>query len=371
MEPFEIDLTMERAFLAHAKEKKVPIHGSLELLPLCNLNCDMCYVRLSRQEMEQKGRLRTAEEWIALGREMAKSGVLFLLLTGGEPLIFPEFKKLYLELRKMGMILTINTNGTLLDEEWAAFFGRHKPRRINITLYGANETTYEKLCHSPQAFNRVIRGIHLLKKEKVDVKLATSITRANEMDLERMLQLGRELEVPFRADTYMLPGTRERTKPFDQQARLNPVHAAKARMQALRAEMGDALFNQYAKQIKTEVEATKKLSAKCIPPRIMDCLAGNCSFSVNWQGELHPCVMLSSPAASVFEMGFVAAWEKTRKEIEKIRLHPRCTACFLRPLCRTCAASALFESGRYDGIPEYMCQYTWESWTILQEYLSK
>lgn len=56
--------SVERALINRAKEKKVPINGSLELLPLCNMNCDMCYVRLSREEMERKGRLCTADEWL-------------------------------------------------------------------------------------------------------------------------------------------------------------------------------------------------------------------------------------------------------------------------------------------------------------------
>ena len=42
----------------------------------------------------------------------------------------------------MGMILTINTNGTLLGESWADFFAEYRPRRINITLYGADAASY-------------------------------------------------------------------------------------------------------------------------------------------------------------------------------------------------------------------------------------
>lgn len=37
-----------------AYQRQAPVNGSLELLPLCNMNCDMCYVRLSKAEMEQK-----------------------------------------------------------------------------------------------------------------------------------------------------------------------------------------------------------------------------------------------------------------------------------------------------------------------------
>ena len=48
---------------------------------------------------------------------------------GGEPLLVPGFKELYLALKAEGMVLTLNTNGTLLDEQWADFFARHKPRQ--------------------------------------------------------------------------------------------------------------------------------------------------------------------------------------------------------------------------------------------------
>ena len=146
--------TFERFFLQKARQQHIPITGALELLPLCNMNCDMCYVRLSRSEMECQGQLRTVDEWILLAQQMQKAGTLFLLLTGGEPLLFPDFKTLYLELRNMGMILTINTNGTLLGESWADFFAEYRPRRINITLYGADAASYNRLCITPRALIR-------------------------------------------------------------------------------------------------------------------------------------------------------------------------------------------------------------------------
>lgn len=102
MEPLEGATTVERMLLDQAKRTRTPANGSIELLPLCNMNCDMCYVRLSREEMEAKGRLRTADEWLEIGRQMKDAGVLFLLLTGGEPFLYPDFRRLYLELRKWG-----------------------------------------------------------------------------------------------------------------------------------------------------------------------------------------------------------------------------------------------------------------------------
>ena len=184
--------SMEKRLIQKAYIKQAPINGSLELLPLCNMNCDMCYVRLSKAEMEQKGRLRTKEEWISLARQMKDAGTLFLLLTGGEPLLFPEFKELYKELQNMGMILTINSNGTLINEEWADFFAKHKPRRINITLYGADDQAYGKLCHYPAGFQKTVNAIRMLRDREIDVKINGSITSKNEEDIKKILDIAKQ-----------------------------------------------------------------------------------------------------------------------------------------------------------------------------------
>ena len=43
--------TVEKMMLQRAASVQRPINGSLEILPLCNMNCDMCYVRLSRSDL--------------------------------------------------------------------------------------------------------------------------------------------------------------------------------------------------------------------------------------------------------------------------------------------------------------------------------
>ena len=364
MEPMEDASTVERMLLERAKHTHTPANGSIELVPLCNMNCDMCYVRLSRREMERRGRLRTADEWLEIGRQMQKSGVLFLLLTGGEPLLFPDFRKLYLGLKELGMILTINTNGTLIDEEMAAFFGKHKPRRINITLYGTNEKTYADLCHYPGGFEKTLRGIRLLREQGVDVKIGGSLAKANREDLAQLLEIGGKLDIPVRVDTYMLPATRERERPYDMQARLDPLEAAKARIYALKHEMGPDMFVQYAAQSIWLADHPQPEKER---PGHMACMAGQCSFTINWQGEMRPCVILTEPAVSVFEVGFKNAWKYLAEETDKILLNPKCGVCQVRLMCRTCAASALLETGSYDGVPDYMCRYAEESLHLLRE----
>lgn len=256
MELMEDGTTIEQQMFAMATEKKVPLYGVLELLPLCNLNCDMCYVRMSREEMEEVGRLRTMEEWTKTAEDMMKAGTLFVLLTGGEPLLYPHFRELYQKLRELGMIITINTNGTLIDEAWADFFAENKPRRINITLYGASNETYERLCHYPGGFDKAVNGIRLLRERNIDVKVNGSLAKANVDDRMKIIELGESLDAPVRIDTYMYPSVRERNHAYNNQARLDPEMAAKARVEVLQREMGEEVFAQYRKIQLDEAENT-------------------------------------------------------------------------------------------------------------------
>lgn len=363
MEPMQIETnTIERAMLCRASAAQRPITGTLELLPICNMNCDMCYIRLSRTEMEKKGRMRTADEWISMGEEMERAGVLFLLLTGGEPLLFPDFRRLYLSLRERGIILTVNTNGTLIDADWAAFFGENKPRRINITLYGADDRAYETLCHYPGGFEKTVQGIRLLKERGVDVKINGSVTKSNRNDMEKIYAIGRELGAPVHMDTYMLPGIHERKLPFEAQSRLEPEEAAAAEMEMLRNEMNPEDLRMYVQQMLLQIKKEGNVYSEGIT-----CMAGNCSFAVNWQGEMRPCVTLEEPSVPVFETGFESAWQQISEKVKAYRVNEKCRQCRLRPVCKTCVASARLETGEYDGLPEYLCRYAREYIRLLKD----
>ena len=367
MELMEDGTTIEQQMFAMATEKKVPLYGVLELLPLCNLNCDMCYVRMSREEMEQVGRLRTIEEWTKTAEDMMKAGTLFVLLTGGEPLLYPHFRELYQKLRELGMIITINTNGTLIDEAWADFFAENKPRRINITLYGASNETYERLCHYPGGFDKAVNGIRLLRERNIDVKVNGSLAKANVDDRMKIIELGESLDAPVRIDTYMYPSVRERTTPFNFQERLDPEDAAKARVETLHREMGDELFEQYAKQTIYLAEHTEEGDA-C--PGHMTCRAGQSSFVVNWQGMIRSCIVLDQPSYDAFDTtdDFMTLWNKIVRETEEIKTSVECNQCKLRHVCNTCAAAAIAECGDSEGVSKYLCEYTKETVSNLKEF---
>lgn len=363
MEDMEVKTTLEKMMLMNARGKRIPINGSIELLPLCNMNCDMCYVRLSKEEMNQKGRMRTTQEWLSLGEQMQKAGVLFLLFTGGEPLLHPGFKEIYLGFKKLGMIITINTNGTLIDEEWVEFFKKHRPRRLNVTLYGASKETYKDLCHYEKGYEKTLNAIKLLVDAGIDVKVGGTFTKANVHEVETFMNMEKELKAPLHCDTYMMPASRERNKPFNKESRLDPVEAAKAKVLIQKMDKKEE-FKAYAKRMVTTIDSYIPSGNERIN---MYCNAGKCSFTINWQGEIRPCVMLENPSVSVFETPFIEAWEKVYKTCDTILLPQKCTSCKFRSICDICAASALLESGSYDEAPEYLCTYAESLYNFYRE----
>lgn len=351
--------TYERTLIRRALQKGIPLSASFELSPLCNMNCRMCYVRLSKEEMKEKGRLRTAREWIELAHQMRDAGTLFIILTGGEPLLYLEFKAVYLGLRKLGMIITVNTNGTILDEAWANFFAANPPRRINITLYGTDKETYRDLCRFENGYEKALKGIELLVKRKVAVKINGSLVQANEKQIDEIVKIANELGTAVNVDTYMYPAQRERTKPFDLQARLSPEKAATAKLHFMKQTMEKGAFKEMCRQTMESVQLIEQETLKDKLPEKMHCQAGRTSFAVSWQGKMQPCVMLNYPSFPIFEIGVKSSWQQLKNAVNEIYLSGECSVCKYRTVCQTCAACALHEGGSFDAVPKYMCRYTY------------
>ena len=132
----------------HAKACRAgtPLAGNFELTPRCNFNCKMCYVHLSEAEQKRRGAELSADEWLSIAETARSQGMLFLLLTGGEPLIRPDFRYILSELKKMGLMVSINSNASLIDKDMLDFFRHEPPFRFNITLYGSLRAALRQQC---------------------------------------------------------------------------------------------------------------------------------------------------------------------------------------------------------------------------------
>lgn len=352
MELYYTETAADKILQMKADAAHIPLGGALELLPLCNMDCKMCYVRKTKAQMDAEGRMLSCDEWLRIAQEGVKEGMLFLLLTGGEPLMYPEFKRLYVELQKMGLILSLNTNGTLIDEEWADFFDKYGCQRINITLYGKDDATYGELCRNPKGFTQVMNACRLLKERQLPFRLTCSVTPDNVEDLPELFAIAKQFEVPLSAATYMFPSVRRGIDPCHQY-RLTPEESASATLRRHHLEFPEDDMRVVARQ---------ELLRLQIPPQVkapgFSCHAGHSGFWLNWKGEMLPCGMFEEPKISLLEHPYAECWRYIVETTHNMTFCEDCQTCEKQHLCHVCPAKCYTETGRIDGKPEYVCKAT-------------
>ena len=348
----------------------IPLNGTFELTPLCNMNCRMCYVRMDRKQQEAVRPLRTAEEWLVLGEEAKERGMTYLLLTGGEPFMRPDFRQIMQGLHRMGFVLSINSNGTMINEETVEWLKETPPVRINITLYGASDETYGRLCQNPRGFTQVTKAIHLLKEAGILVKLNCSVTPYNAEDLEQIFSFAEKEKLVVQATSYMFPPLRRDASKVGWNDRFSAEESARqeawinvyqngreAYLKYMESEEMAALSGDIEEDCMMVGEEDRDEDTHEKEGDRIRCRAGKCSFWVTWDGRFLPCGMLPGEnALNVFEAGSDAAWEQTQAEAAAIRLPVRCSTCSLKDKCRACAAMVYTESGNYHDVPLYRCQ---------------
>src|SRR3990170_6241101 len=188
------------AFHMRNAEKRIPISGSLELTFRCNNNCIHCYCNMSSNDRSEMAKEMDTFMINRILDQIADEGCLWLMITGGEPLLRPDFKEIYLYAKKKGMLLALFTNGTFIDEEIADFLAEWTPYSIEITLYGVTEKTYENITRVYGSYRRCIKGIELLLERKVPLELKTMAIRQNIHELPIMKRYAESLGLKFRFD---------------------------------------------------------------------------------------------------------------------------------------------------------------------------
>ena len=352
---------------------RIPLAGSFELLPVCNLHCKMCYVRKSMAEVNALGGLLPAEQWLDWARQARDEGLLYPLLTGGEPFLHRDFQEIFAKMLEMGLQVSINSNGTLIDEPMAKWLGRHRPTRINITLYGASEESYQNLCGDGDAYNRVRRAVEWLKQYGVPVKFNCSVTPENVGDLEGIMAYAKSVDSPIQVATYMFPPVRRDVSMIGKNHRLSPEDAALARVKADWLQSDPKWFLGQAERYRHFVEITDDMLKELASgePQEMHCRAGRCSFWIDWQGNIANCGMYSSAKFSLKGRCFAEAWEQVVDETEQVRYSPVCTNCPNYHLCHACIAMVYNECGDRNGRPDYLCRMNAASARLYQEYAKR
>lgn len=352
--------TIKRYVHQTGAKKRMPVSGTFELTPRCNLNCAMCYIHMTGAEQASLGRELTTEEWLSVGRQAVDAGMIYLLLTGGEPMLRPDFTIIYSEMVKMGVVVTVNTNATLVTPEIVDCFKKHPPETVNVTLYGASPETYSGLCGVRDGYEKAYRGVRMLVEAGVRVIINTTFTSRNQQDMEALIRFAEEIGSPIRTAAYTFPPVRNGHEvsgiclTSEEQGRLN------ARFEYLTSSAEQRATN--ATFLRRYLETEESRPKLPLPEKGMPsgCLAGRGLFWMSWNGVMHPCGMLSDYGVKPQgeSIDFAAMWTETVRRTEEIYLPPACSECALRKVCPSCAAVTVSNHGDSAKLVEGMCTYT-------------
>ena len=339
--PGEVVKDRLTAMVDRAYAQRVPLNGSIAMTHRCHLRCVHCYLGCERQALPIGGELDTAF-WISLVDQVADAGCLNLLITGGEPLLRPDFAEVYTRAKERGVLVTVFTNATLVDERIVRVFEELPPEQVEVTLYGASEEVYERVTGVRGSYRRCLAGMDALLARGVEVGLKSVIMTDNQHEMTALRKMATDRGVSFRVDGALFPCRDGDRGPLDHRVSATEAVAIEMEDEPLRRRTADYF------------ERTKGL-----PPgrRLFDCMAGLTGFHVDPRGTLLPCMMVSTHGFDLRQGTFREGWERVIPRFREQELAPgyHCHECDLRFLCGTCPAQASMETGSPHRKADYMC----------------
>lgn len=314
------------------KTSRIPLQGSIELTGKCNLNCFHCYARGERDKKE----LQFQKLKRILG-QLIENGCLFLQLTGGECLSRKDFKKIYLYIRRAGIIPTISTNATLFNDDLIETLRKYPPYYIVVSLYGAGDAIHDRITQTKGSFDKTLTNVIKLKKKGVSVWFAAVVFKENFSEIPKMKSLAKRIGVPIFFYPFLIPALNKDTTPLT-----HCVDDEKcAQVLALNK---DIKFFGKTRQIKRRKKET-----------LYPCNAGLQSFHIDSKGKLYLCKIERSIGFSLLRGSFKDSWRKLAEaRLSKLHLPQSCLGCKQELDCEVCPPiMRLYESS---GCGKIFCQ---------------
>lgn len=356
------------------KLTRYPFNGTFELTARCNLSCKMCYVRIDNNKIKESGKEeKSAKEWIDMARQAFEEGTISLLLTGGEPMLRPDFCEIYEEIAKMGFIITLYTNATMITPKIMHILKKYPPNTVGITLYGASRDTYKKVCGNADAYDKTIEGINELLQLPSKIEIRTTIIKDNLNDLkliENYVKSIKRENIKFNLNRTVLNSVRGGISD-PTICRLDPDKNAELYCQRYK-DYAESYIKDKKSNVDTEIDekySTDKSeeNVKTNEKTFYGCQAGCTEYYITWDGKLIPCTLMGKNYTEPFDEGLKNAWNRLEEVIEPSRTPKACIDCKYSSFCSACEANRYCETGDESGIPKYLCEEAKAFYKIFKE----
>ncbi len=350
------------------KEHRRLFSFDLEITARCNNHCHHCYINLPSGDREARAKELTAQEINDIADQSVALGAVWVLISGGEPLLRDDFEEIYLLLKRKGLLVSVYTNATLIRDEHIALFKKYPPLNIEVTIYGVTKETYERVSGRPGSYDAFMRGLNLLLEGGIKVRLKAMALRSNFHELPAMAAFGRyytkdyfrfDFQLHFRFD-------RNEARNLDiKSERLTPD-------EIVALERGDD--ERFPVLVEGCNELINEEFSHVGCDHLFHCGLGNGGFNVSYDGKFRLCHSLWA-AGTIYDLrqGTVReAWEKFVPKVRDMRSRraeylEKCRRCSIVNLCLWCPAHSDLETGELDSPIEYFCQVAHARSAAIQE----
>jgi MoaA/NifB/PqqE/SkfB family radical SAM enzyme len=332
-------LAFYRNFRGKVVAGRVPVNGSIELTGRCNFRCIHCY----NEKAGEVGEELSTAQWKDILDQITEAGTLFLLITGGEPLVREDAVEIYRYAVKKGIIVTFFTNASLVNDDLIKVLKKYPPRKVEITMYGASEEMYRRITGRTGVFRECTANIEKLVASKVPVQLKTVVLKDNEKDLAEIRKYAEDLGVRHRFDCAVLPRLNGDKGPISQ--RLTPEEIVALNLSS----------DEHRGQWKKLADSMRNID---IPDTLYSCGAAVNSFHIDERGRLSPCLMVGDIGYSLKKGNFMEGWRSKLPALFKKRMAPesKCRNCGNMVFCNYCPATFKLETGSEDIPSRFLCE---------------
>lgn len=313
-----------------------------ELTRCCNFQCKMCCVRKNTEKITD------ASDFVKIAEDACNNGLIDLTLTGGEIFLRNDFFDIYNPIYDMGIIISLMTNGYLLDDYKISELKKRPPRIVHITLYGASNKTYENVCGCKNGFNIVYANILKLKKVGINIVIQVTITKLNVNDYEDILKIADDLGIPVRISYRIFDPVR------DADTNISDVENIRLDLLNLPSKLENILGWK-----KETVMYIKK------------CNAIKNSFCVTSDRKLQICQNSEFPNVDIKKYGLNDSLILLKKQLENFKIPEVCIHCENLNFCDLCY-SGIYKNSQGEFVPyNYFCELAEINRLIFQKKLKK
>ena len=330
---------------------RLPFQGSLDLSYRCTNNCRHCWVIIPPESPEIEKELRL-DEIIQIVKDARSMGCREWYISGGEPMLRPDFAEIFDFITRKSVSFTLNTNGTLITPKIAKLLKRKGSKLI--ALYGADAKMHDHITRTPGSFDAAMQGIAYLREAKAGFAIQIIPMKDNYKQLQDMIRLAKSLSHQWRigASWLFLSANGDVIKNREiRRQRLSPEEVVELDLPDMTKV---DLIEKRVKQDVIEKKGDDRLFATCIAARR--------DFHIDPSGHMTFCSFIKDPNLryDLRKGSFKECWEEFIPSLsEQIRggkkFLANCHSCTFRSDCRWCPAYAYLEHREYSDKIKYLC----------------